>query len=605
MGHLRVQCRVSIAVAMALWCASAAAADTSTLASAQPSALLTVDQNRTTVIERIVGQWGAPLERSGAGLSSAQLRIMLQGLRADHLLTASLAGSLPGLRDVLANSLTSTAAAKGARLHPMALGDTTQDLVYTPVNPCRLFDSRPAQGGLGALTPNVRRTYGATSPVTNQGGPGSCNAPTGAAVALIQIGTLTPAGNGYLQGGPQGIATFPNALLLYQAGDQYGTSVAMPLNVTNGRFDVQAQFAATDLYGDLLGYFRRPKNYGGVTTITGNFATVGGGADNTATGEFSTVAGGQVNEALESSSTVGGGASNSASGFRSTVGGGGGNTASGTSSTVGAGDFNTASGTLSIVAGGDTNTASGQHSTVGGGLINTASGSFSTVAGGQRNIASGTGSFAAGSFANANVNGCFAFGDNSTTNVVSCGITPNQFVARAIGGVYFLTAGNSDATYTGAKLAPGATAWTVYSDSIGKDNLRPVDAKAVLRKVAALPLATWNWRSQDASIRHMGPMAQDFHAAFGLGETPTGISTVDADGVALAAIQGLNAKVDSAIKEKNRQLAQQASTILEHEREIADLKQQLQSTKSAIADIAALKAALAELPRKSATVAVK
>jgi hypothetical protein len=81
----------------------------------------------------------------------------------------------------------------------MALGDTGDDLVYTPVSPCRLFDTRPAQGGLGVMTPNVRRTYGATTPVANQGGPGGCNAATGAAVALIQIGTLTPSGNGYLQ----------------------------------------------------------------------------------------------------------------------------------------------------------------------------------------------------------------------------------------------------------------------------------------------------------------------------------------------------------------------------------------------------------------------
>jgi chromosome segregation ATPase len=63
--------------------------------------------------------------------------------------------------------------------------------------------------------------------------------------------------------------------------------------------------------------------------------------------------------------------------------------------------------------------------------------------------------------------------------------------------------------------------------------------------------------------------------------------------------------ISRPIREKNRQLAQQTSRILEHEREIADLKQQLQSTKSAIADIAALKAALAEMPRKSATVAIK
>ena len=70
-----------------------------------------------------------------------------------------------------------------------------------------------------------------------------------------------------------------------------------------------------------------------------------------------------------------------------------------------------------------------------------------------------------------------------------------------------------------------------------------INTDQVLAKVVALPLSTWNYKSQDAAIRHIGPMAQDFKAAFSVGETDTGISTVDADGVALAAIQGLNQKL--------------------------------------------------------------
>ncbi|MGA1129516.1 MAG: tail fiber domain-containing protein, partial [Chthoniobacterales bacterium] len=66
-----------------------------------------------------------------------------------------------------------------------------------------------------------------------------------------------------------------------------------------------------------------------------------------------------------------------------------------------------------------------------------------------------------------------------------------------------------------------------------------VDATAVLAKVAAMPVMTWNYRTQDESIRHIGPTAQDFRAAFGLGENDKTISTIDPSGVALAAIQGL------------------------------------------------------------------
>ncbi len=227
------------------------------------SALLAVDQNRATIVERIVNEWGDKLVASGTGVSREQLKEMLLAMRADQLLAASLVGSLDGLKAIFVAALRTTANG-GARVAmaadaPSALGDTNADLVYTPVTPCRLFDTRPSQGGLGTPTLNVRRTYGAITPVANQGGPGGCAAAAGAAVALIQIGTLTPSGNGLLQAGPQGAASFPNALILYQPGDQYGTAVAMPLNPANGQFDLVEQFATADLYGDLLGFFEAPE----------------------------------------------------------------------------------------------------------------------------------------------------------------------------------------------------------------------------------------------------------------------------------------------------------------------------------------------------------
>ena len=67
-----------------------------------------------------------------------------------------------------------------------------------------------------------------------------------------------------------------------------------------------------------------------------------------------------------------------------------------------------------------------------------------------------------------------------------------------------------------------------------------------------IPIATWNYKAQDESVRHMGPMAQDFHAAFGLGVSDKLIDTIDPDGVALAAIQGLNALV----REKDAEIAE-------------------------------------------------
>ena len=60
----------------------------------------------------------------------------------------------------------------------------------------------------------------------------------------------------------------------------------------------------------------------------------------------------------------------------------------------------------------------------------------------------------------------------------------------------------------------------------------PVNGQAVLARLAEVPITTWNYETQDPTIRHMGPMAQDFHAAFGLGESERHIPTIDADGVA-------------------------------------------------------------------------
>ena len=75
----------------------------------------------------------------------------------------------------------------------------------------------------------------------------------------------------------------------------------------------------------------------------------------------------------------------------------------------------------------------------------------------------------------------------------------------------------------------------------GQEGLAFVNADDILEKISAMPVLTWNYKTQDAAIRHIGPMAQDFKAAFGVGESETGITTIDADGVALAAIQALAA----------------------------------------------------------------
>ena len=93
-----------------------------------------------------------------------------------------------------------------------------------------------------------------------------------------------------------------------------------------------------------------------------------------------------------------------------------------------------------------------------------------------------------------------------------------------------------------------ATTFNPPSDRNLKENFSPVSPREVRGKVTALPISRRNFKG-DSATPHVGPMAQDFHAAFGLGSDDKGIATVDADGVALAAIQGLNQKLETTQRE--------------------------------------------------------
>ena len=104
-----------------------------------------------------------------------------------------------------------------------------------------------------------------------------------------------------------------------------------------------------------------------------------------------------------------------------------------------------------------------------------------------------------------------------------------------------------------------ATAFNPPSDRNLKENFAVISPAEVLEKVSALPICRWNFKG-DHATPHLGPMAQDFHAAFGLGTDDKHIATVDADGVALAAIQGLSQKMDSeaaALRAENAELKQE------------------------------------------------
>jgi hypothetical protein len=98
------------------------------------------------------------------------------------------------------------------------------------------------------------------------------------------------------------------------------------------------------------------------------------------------------------------------------------------------------------------------------------------------------------------------------------------------------------------------------SDRNLKANFGSVDAADMLARVRQLPISTWNYTSDDPGIRHIGPMAQDFAATFGVGADERHIHPIDGQGVALAAIQGLMAEVET-LRQENAALAARLETL--------------------------------------------
>ncbi|PWU20850.1 MAG: hypothetical protein C5B50_03020 [Verrucomicrobia bacterium] len=228
----------------------------------------------------------------------------------------------------------------------------------------------------------------------------------------------------------------------------------------------------------------------------------------------------------------------------------------------GAGNSIQAGSDSAAIGGGFQNTIqiNGSSAAVGGGHGNTVSGTYGTVPGGFSNSAAAY-SLAAGNRAKANHVGSFVWADDQNADFSSTGT--EQFLIRARGGVGIGT--NNPATLLHVAGTITCVTLNQTSDRAVKEHFARVDGRAVLESLARLPISRWNYKS-DPATPHLGPVAQDFHAAFALGADDMHIATVDEEGVALAAIQGLNEKVE----------AQQAE-LRKKETEITELKARLEA----------------------------
>jgi len=410
------------------------------------------------------------------------------------------------------------------------------------------------------------------------GGGGVYIAPITGSTAIRELAPNTASGDwSTVSGGANNIASDNYATI---GGGQSNEATAGYATIAGGGRsdpdDAATANRATDSYGTVGGGGNNRAGNANTDLDDAAYAAVAGGENNIASGRASAIGGGSRNTASGRSAAIGGGRNNIASAQESTIGGGERNTASGYIATVGGGYSNEASGNYTAISGGFNNTASGVHAAIGGGHVNTASGPEATVPGGGGNLAQGAFSLAAGRDAQALHDGAFVWADSIGAPFAS--FRTNQFRARANGGVRFDVNNNRwvniyddgyrlISTQTGAYLSTGGV-WTNASDREQKENFTPVNAQAVLARLAGVPITTWNYKAQEPTIRHMGPMAQDFYAAFGLGEDDRHISTVDANGVALAAIQGLH----QLMQEKDAQIASLQAKVQSQQAELDDLK---------------------------------
>jgi trimeric autotransporter adhesin len=379
-------------------------------------------------------------------------------------------------------------------------------------------------------------------------------------------------------------------------------------------------------------------DYGSIGGGSGNtiqtnafIATIGGGVGNNlgTMADYSAIGGGVQNVIEHDAyrSTIGGGYKNliGDGAFSSMIGGGEGNTISSLSdgSTISGGSYNEIGGLAS-------------SSAIGGGSSNRIAtfADYATIPGGLANTAGGVFSLAAGCGAQALHQGTFVWADDSAYYAPYASTGDNQFCVRAAGGVqlspstslfcglqtrqmlnlwstnygvgvqvstlYFRAGGdnsyNGFAWYRGGShndgrtnSGGGVTLMTLnnaglivngvvvsLSDRNLKENFAAASPSEVLNKVTALPISRWNFKG-DADTPHVGPMAQDFHAAFGVGTDDKHIATVDADGVALAAIQGLNEKVESGQQKAENRIERLEAENTELKKDVTELRALLNS----------------------------
>lgn len=214
--------------------------------------------DRSAMVEVILGTWeGSEHATDGDGrLWRETMRPVLEAADEANLRRAMDALEFPSMLAALQGQL------DGPRVSPSALGDPSSDLVYTPIEPCRILDTRVAGGPIGA---QASRSFDGSAHYDGdfefQGGASSdCGIPTDRPSAvMLNITVVNPQGAGYLTAYPFGASVPLAASLNYQSGDVIGNEVLVTMNPA-GLFDFRIySFRQAHVVADAVGYFMAPQ----------------------------------------------------------------------------------------------------------------------------------------------------------------------------------------------------------------------------------------------------------------------------------------------------------------------------------------------------------
>lgn len=227
-----------------------------------------------------------------------------------------------------------------------------------------------------------------------------------------------------------------------------------------------------------------------------------------------------------------------------------------------------------------------------------ASGSYAIAIGaGQYGyaIASGPYSIAIGGETNTNNReGAMVIGDHSYFNTTYAS-SANQLTMRFTGGFRLWTSSPDSAR--GVYMRPNTSGWSNYSDRNKKENFEIIDLEKHLEQIKKAPVTKWNYKGCDQTIKYMGPMAQDFYAAFQLGgDDSLGINSICLEGVTLAGVQALIKRTDDLktaqqalhtaqqqLKLQTDKVAQLETSLFEQNQKISELEKALSAQNVQIA----------------------